>query len=65
LLGAGVSVVMADVRVGSDLARKLGQFAPATTDVLTLTGQPPTSVRALVKAHREALLHPPAAVGAH
>jgi NAD(P)H dehydrogenase (quinone) len=65
LLGAGVSALMADILVGSDLARKLGQFAPATTDVQTLTGQPPTSVRALVEAHREALLHPKAAGAAH
>ena len=38
-------------------AEALGQFGPATTDVLTLTGHPPTSVRALLESRRQALLH--------
>jgi NAD(P)H dehydrogenase (quinone) len=66
LLKAGVPDGLADVIVGADLAKKLGQFGPATTDVLTLTGRPPTSVRALVESQREALVAPaPAAPAAH
>lgn len=65
LVAHGVPDGMADVLVGSDLAKKLGQFGPATDDVLTLTGRQPTSVRALVERHKEALLQPQAAPAAH
>jgi hypothetical protein len=54
----GVPEGLADVLVGSDIAKKLGQFGPATTDVLALTGRQPTSVRDFVRAHADAILHP-------
>jgi hypothetical protein len=65
MLSHGVPEGMADVLVGSDLARKLGQFGPASTDVLTLTGRPPMSVRALLESQRQALLDPRSAAATH
>jgi NAD(P)H dehydrogenase (quinone) len=65
LLSQGVPDGLADVLVGSDLAKALGQFGPATTDVLTLTGRPPISVRGLVEIYRDALRHPKTATPAH
>jgi NAD(P)H dehydrogenase (quinone) len=65
LLSAGVPEGFVGVIVGADLAMKLGQFGPASTDVLTLTGRQPTSVRALAEAHREALRHPTSAAAGH
>jgi NAD(P)H dehydrogenase (quinone) len=66
LVTHGVPEGLADVLVGSDIAQKLGQFAPATTDVLTLTGRQPTSVRNFIHAHKDAILHPqPARAATH
>jgi NAD(P)H dehydrogenase (quinone) len=65
LIGHGVPEGLADVLVGSDLAQKLGQFRPATTDVLTLTGRRPTSVREFARANRDAILQPLAAPTSH
>jgi len=65
LLSHGLPEGLADVLVGSDLAKKLGQFGPATGDVLTLTGKAPTSVRTLVEGYADALRHPQSATAAH
>jgi len=65
LVSHGVPEGFAAVLAGFDLAVKLGQMAPATTDVQTLTGRQPTSVRDFVLAHKDAVLHPQPAAAKH